>query len=253
MALKFFKLSKIFLCKSTRHFREKISKQNYETIFEIFLCLYNANDFQWEKSLRSFRKSLQKMVFFNHAVLTQIELTVMVCPHFPEGGNMKALLLSTLLASVSYATVCPPGGGQNTCSDSANLTISGVVTAVCNIEVAAEPAATALNVSGGENGTKIATVTEESNNLAGYRVFVSSANNGSLVHASLPGQSFPYQISYDGGPLVTPTTAQVEVKNSGALPGFVSTTSDVNITFAANPGLATGTYSDTLTFELESI
>ncbi|MDZ4660571.1 MAG: hypothetical protein SGJ18_03010 [Pseudomonadota bacterium] len=169
---------------------------------------------------------------------------------------MKKIMLVAAIAvmsSVASATVCPPGGVQFSCTDTANLVISGQVAAICNIEVVPELAAAQLNIVGGEANTKVATVTEQSNSPAGYLVSVSSANNGKLVHSTLPGNLFGYQVSYDGGAAISPLTTPTQVKASGALPGFTTDTSDVNVTFPAQASAVFGTYSDTLTFTIQAL
>lgn len=166
---------------------------------------------------------------------------------------LAALISAPAMAKVKIVRLCNDGGTQETCSDTAELVISGVVAPVCNIEVAPTVAATALNISGGESATSIASVTEQSNSPAGYTVSVSSLNNGNLKHATVAGEQFAYQLSYDGAANFAPTTAPAVVKTSGPLPGFTTDVSDVKITFAAQPTAMVGTYSDTLSFTLQSL
>lgn len=173
--------------------------------------------------------------------------------------NLLMIFLLSLLPCLAFGKVCDPGngdgngGGLEGCSDMAELTISGTVTTVCALEVAPLPAATALDIIGGESGTPIATVTEMSNNTPGYQVFVSSANNGVLTHSTAAGEEIPYQLSYDGGALFSPTTTNQEVKDSGALVGFTETDSEVSITFAGDTSAIAGTYRDTITFEIQGL
>ncbi len=174
-------------------------------------------------------------------------------------NSLLVAVLATLMTAPAFAKVkkisyyCGEGGNQETCSDTAELVISGNVLPICNIEVAATVAASALNITGGESSTSIASVTEQSNSPAGYTVSVSSLNNGSLKHASVPGEQFAYQLSYDGGANFNPTTAPAVVKTSGPLPGFTTDVSDVKITYPAQPTAMVGTYSDTLSFTLQSL
>ncbi len=164
------------------------------------------------------------------------------------------ILIAAVVAMANVASATPCGGGvQFSCSDSAELALSGQVAAVCNIEVVPELAAAQLNIVSGESSTKVATVTEQSNSPAGYIVSVSSVNNGKLVHTTLPANSFGYQVSYDGGSNLTPVTTPTQVKASGALPGFTTDNSDVKISFPAQASAVFGTYSDTLTFTIQAL
>lgn len=166
---------------------------------------------------------------------------------------VATLVSASAMAKVKIVSYCNDGGGQETCSDTAELVISGTVLPICNIEVAATVAATALNISGGESATTIANVTEQSNSPAGYTVSVSSLNNGNLKHATIAGEEFAYQLSYDGAASFSPTTAPAVVKTSGPLPGFTTDVSAVQITFPAQATAMVGTYSDTLSFTLQSL
>ncbi|OQW52821.1 MAG: hypothetical protein A4S09_08230 [Proteobacteria bacterium SG_bin7] len=171
-------------------------------------------------------------------------------------NSLLVAALATLMAVPAVAKVktkhCD-GGSQELCSDTAQLVISGVVLPICNIEVAATVAASSLNISGGESSTTIANVTEQSNVPTGYTVSVSSLNNGNLKHATVAGEQFAYQLSYDGGANFGPTTAPAVVKTSGALPGFTTDVSAVKISFPAQATAMVGTYSDTLSFTLQSL
>ncbi len=159
------------------------------------------------------------------------------------------------LATLSFlvpasASQCGP---STRCSDKASLVISGSVPAICNIEMQAKAAATALNVLAGESSKSIANVVEQSNVPAGYTVSVSSLNNGKLKHNSVASELVSYQLSYDGGANFSPSSAAAIVKNSGPLSGFTTDNSDLKITFPAKPTAMVGVYSDTLSFTIQSL
>lgn len=141
--------------------------------------------------------------------------------------------------------------GNGSCSASDTLVVSGIVQPTCNIQVTALASATQLNITAGENNTKIASVKESTNNANGYKVSLSSLNNGRLVNGAL---NFAYQISYNGGGLISPASAATVVKTkSGPLASAVVEDSDVKITFPAQASALAGTYSDTLTFTLTTL
>jgi hypothetical protein len=163
--------------------------------------------------------------------------------------------LSFATPMLAQATTQPPscGVGGLHCSASGSLALSGTVATRCALIVSALEEATSLNISSGESNALIANVTEQTNNLAGYQVTVSSTNNGKLVNAAAPSQGVAYQIAYDGGALVSPTTAAKQIKNSGALTGAANHVSPVRVTIAPQPNVLAGNYTDTLTFELASL
>jgi hypothetical protein len=130
------------------------------------------------------------------------------------------------------------------------LNLSGSVDVNYSIDVAPTAAATDLNIEDGETATKVADVTEITNNPAGYKVTLESANAGELVHNSVLSSVVAYTLDYDGN-VVSPDgnvqTAKSEASQALS-PGNVS---EVKISFT---GLGTnaiaGTYSDTVTFEI---
>lgn len=138
-------------------------------------------------------------------------------------------------------------------ASSGTLILSGVVTVVNDISVAAIAGANDnLNITGGERNKDVANVTETSNDLDGYTVQIYSSNGGTLVNAADPSKSTSYQISYDGGTAVAvPTsTSPAVVKRVGRLNGLTSTTSRVRLNVNALSSAPSGTYADTVTFAI---
>ena len=68
-------------------------------------------------------------------------------------------------------------------------------------------AATALDIEGGESGTTVASVNEQSNNPGGYKISVSSLNDGKLVNTTDTNSFVNYQISYDQAANFQPSTS----------------------------------------------
>lgn len=136
---------------------------------------------------------------------------------------------------------------------SGSVDLSGVVPNELSISVTATTAASNLNITGGENQTKIATASESSRSLDGYKVFASSDNGSKLVHSNGEASgSTDYTISYDGGSstaLTNPGQAY-EVRDSGPQDGLINHESDININVTAYPQAIAGTYSDTITFSI---
>ncbi len=113
-----------------------------------------------------------------------------------------------------------------------------------------------LDIENGETNRLVATVDEESNNAAGYRIDLESVNNGNLRHNNGTDQ-VAYTISYDGGAATTPGpvgTPATGVKTSGALTGLTTDTSNVEITVTAGgTGIPAGAYTDTLIFTMVAL
>lgn len=108
------------------------------------------------------------------------------------------------------------------------LLLQGTVAEVVSIVVTPEAAASTLDLSASPAALKVASVNEKSNANTGYKISVKSANNGLLQNGSL--DSLAYQISYDGGSAISPTTADQDVKTV-ATAGVYDDDSDVNISY----------------------
>ena len=170
---------------------------------------------------------------------------------------MKTLgVLIFALGSIAQAT-CHNGGGstQEGCSDTATLNLMGVVESLCSVSIQPEPKATALDIKGGENNTKVATVTETSNAPNGYTVTLSSQNGGVLRNGLVASASdVPYLASYNGGPEQAIQAAGVEVKSvAGSGGASTQSANDLNVTIAAVPDAAAGTYTDVLTVNITAL
>lgn len=112
-----------------------------------------------------------------------------------------------------------------------------------------------LDVENGETARLVATVDEESNNAAGYRIDMESVNSGNLQHNNGTDQ-VAYTIAYDGAAAVAPgpVGTPVAVKTSGALAGLSTATSNVEITVTAGgAGIPAGAYTDTLIFTMVAL
>jgi hypothetical protein len=156
-------------------------------------------------------------------------------------ATLSILSLSALLASAAVA------------ASSGTLTLSGTVAAVNDISISANGSNnTSLNILNGETGKNVASVTESSNDLNGYKIQMYSANGGQLQLAGQPSKHTTYQISYGGGTYTTPPLAAspATVKNVSSLSTLTNATSPVMVNVAAYPSALAGTYSDTVTFAI---
>jgi len=160
--------------------------------------------------------------------------------------NLTKANKATLIAAIVIAAFAavPAFAATN-----ASLSLSGTVAPVLSISVVPEAFASALPVGSAVTAQKIATVTELSNNLVGYTVTLSTANNAELVGA-LGGNTdtVAYTLIYGGSAVAftlgTATISDVSVRTSGA-----GAAKDLAISFGA-AFLNADSYSDTLTFTI---
>ena len=132
-----------------------------------------------------------------------------------------------------------------------SLLLQGQVPEEVSLQVFAETAATGLDLTASPTALKVASVNEKSNSNTGYKIDLRSNNGGLLKNGSL--DSLAYQISYDGGSLVSPTTTDQEVKTVISA-GVYDVSSDVDISYTGKPAtdMVEGTYSDTLVFTISA-
>lgn len=152
--------------------------------------------------------------------------------------KIAAALFSTLAVTSAMA------------ASTGTLTISGTVALVNDITVTPNASATALNITGGETAKLVASVTENSNNLNGYKIKMSSQNGGQLVNGSNSNIKTAYKVGYNGQSSVSLSTGTTDMKTVSSLTGLTSASSDVKVDVTALPSAAAGTYSDTITVSI---
>lgn len=140
--------------------------------------------------------------------------------------------------------------GSVMAASSGTLLIMGTVSSSNDIVITPNANATTLNITGGEVNKTVASVAETSNNLAGYKIMMKSANASKLVHNTDSSKSTGYTVSYNGGSAVTLTTSDQQVKNISALSGLTTNNSAVAVNVAAYAAAPAGSYSDTITISI---
>jgi hypothetical protein len=161
---------------------------------------------------------------------------------------MKAAQLFT--AVLALASVASFASNANAAS-SGSLIVSGSVSMVNSLVVTPNVANnTSLNITGGESAKNVASVAETSNDLAGYKIMMSSATGGLLVNQSNSANSTAYQVSYNGGAAQSITSAGIAVKNVASLAALTTNTSAVAVNVTAYPSAPAGVYQDTLTISI---
>ncbi|WP_374076898.1 hypothetical protein [Bdellovibrio bacteriovorus] len=155
----------------------------------------------------------------------------------------------TKLATAVLSTLAL--GSTAMAASTGTLLLQGTVSAVNDVTVTANGTNnTTLNIVVGEAGKNVASVAETSNNLAGYKIYISSPTGGELVHTVDSSKKTTYKIGYDGAAAVTPTVGGVMVKNVTSLTGLTNDTSAVVAEVTAFATAPAGTYQDTLTVSI---
>lgn len=134
-------------------------------------------------------------------------------------------------------------------ASSGTLTLSGTVAAVNSVTVVPNSSNNlSIDIVNGQTAFNVASVTEWSNSLLGYKIQLSSLNSGELKSGSVVGTT--YTLSYDGSIYSTPSTTPTNVRSVNSLTQLTSHTSPVLITVIANPNALAGTFTDTVTISI---
>jgi hypothetical protein len=157
---------------------------------------------------------------------------------------MKTLTLFALLSAALVSS-------QAMATSSETLVLSGTVAVVNDISI--NPVAGAydgLNITAGQSNLTVANVDETSNNLAGYKITLASANAGELRNTANAAKKTTYTVSYGGGTAAAPSSSAQIVKNVSSLNALTTTSSALNVNVTAYPSAPAGTYNDTLTLAI---
>ncbi len=157
---------------------------------------------------------------------------------------MNKTKLVTALAVLAFSA-------QTFAASTGTLLLLGTVPVVNDLVVTSNsPNNTTLDILAGESAKNVASVAETSNNLNGYKIYISSASGGFLVNTSDASAKTSYQIGYDGAAAVAPTVAPLEVKNLTSVSGLATNNSAVTVDVTAFATAPAGTYEDTLTISI---
>lgn len=147
---------------------------------------------------------------------------------------MKSLItaLALTMTTMSFAAT------------TATLQLKGTIAQNLDISIVPESVATSLNLTQNASAVKVATLTEKSNSNTGYKVTVSSANNGKLKNGTF---QFSYTLGYNSQQLNL-TSPQTQTYAVGAH----NVQKDVTISYTgqAQETLVAGDYTDTVTFTI---
>lgn len=135
---------------------------------------------------------------------------------------------------------------------SGTLLLQGIVVEELSLTVNPEAIANTLDLSVTQTDLQVATISESSNSNNGYKISLSSVNDGDLVRSG-GSETFSYTLKYDGvgvnlvGSSTTPITAKTQLTG-----GVYTVSSNVQISYTGVPAsnMTAGTYQDTITFEI---
>jgi hypothetical protein len=138
------------------------------------------------------------------------------------------------------------------------LLLTGTEPAILTITVTTNPAAVSLALNTNVTNLLVGTVTEQSNDTAGYTVTLSSANALALPSAvaflksTTTADTLPYTIQYSGAAVTFPGTgAAATISNVTAKTGASGITNNITVSFSgASANLGAAIYTDTLTFSI---
>jgi hypothetical protein len=129
---------------------------------------------------------------------------------------------------------------------SGNLVLTGIIPKKVEITVTPKASASTLDLETTQTNLSVATLTGKSNALLGYKISVSSANLGKLVHTSSPTNFVNYTLKIDSSSVNLATGGFVNYT------GLAPFTKDVNISYTGVDGFSysEGNYTDTITFTI---
>lgn len=143
------------------------------------------------------------------------------------------LLALTTLTSTAFA------------GTSATLVLSGSVPK--KLDISLDASAVSLDLTVNKSDFKIATVTEKSNSNTGYKVTISSANNGSLKRVG-GTETFAYSLKYGTTNLSAQNTLAGDTVIGSTAAGLHNVQKDLSISYSgvAAENMVEGSYEDTL-------
>jgi hypothetical protein len=150
-------------------------------------------------------------------------------------------LFISIVLSIS-TTICLAG-------TTSTLILRGTIAEVLDVEVAPEAIATNLPLTISQTHTKVARVLENSNSSTGYKITISSANQGKLIRVS-GTQQFPYSLQYDGVDLNLVNPVELIRANTET----VSAQKNLTISYSGveESSMVAGDYADTITFSISA-
>lgn len=158
--------------------------------------------------------------------------------------KLAIALMTTMMTCSSFAA-----------SQSANLNLSGSIGDNVAISVTPNANASSLVLTSSAVDTVVASVSETSNAANGYTILAKSSNGGKLVHTTDASHFVSYTIKYGAGSSVTlsSTDQTVKTQSTGGTYSGVSSNVSISYTGVSASSKKAGSYTDTITFTIESL
>lgn len=160
---------------------------------------------------------------------------------------MKNLIAALTLTSLTFSAFA-----ADVLTDSDTLSLKGKVDKKVSIVVTPTASALLLDLSASPGSLKVADVTERANVSAGYKVTITSANGGKLVHESDSSEFVSYDLEYNSNPIVlsNPSAGQNEVSYTARQLQPVDRDVTISYTGRTAESMLAGDYTDTVTFAI---
>ena len=128
-----------------------------------------------------------------------------------------------------------------------SINLKGVVLAKIDLAITQDANALLLPLHTNQTNLKVSSAVEKSNSNNGYKVTVSSQNNGKLKRSN-GNETFDYTLKY-GSQSMNLTSQQVFTQGQG---GAYNVTKDITISYQGKPAeeMVAGDYLDTVTFTI---
>ena len=160
-------------------------------------------------------------------------------------NSSKLLTKMFLLGSLMAAPVIADTTGT--------LYLQGQVEPVLSVEVIEKDNAANLDLHTTQTDLHVANVVEKSNSYAGYQIFVRSENGGNLIHeGGASVDKVTYTVGYGDLNQQIPANDTLAAETNSTQIDNKSRKVLVSYTGRAAEEMVSGTYSDTLTFTIQS-
>lgn len=141
--------------------------------------------------------------------------------------------------------------GSALAATSGSLLLKSIVPGVNSLEVEPKPLASTLPLDTTQSNSEVAKVKIKANSTNGYKITISSANTGKLVHETVTTSSVPYTLRFDSQ-MVNLATGQV-INYPAPQPNAHNPKVEISYTGVPHENLHEGYYSDTVTFTISSL
>lgn len=122
--------------------------------------------------------------------------------------------------------------------------LMGIVHSSMRVKIDYEAIAGSLDLKAAHHDLKIATIKEESASRGGYKVTITSVNNGVMVAENVPeALAHSYEIKYNGRPINLENRSGTTIYSSE---NFSGKSKDLTISYNASKKTSMDSYSDTV-------